>query len=169
MHTELKKCKFCPFKTRFKLTMKRHKKTEHPLKDFNCEVCDFKTPNKAQFQIHSQSHLSKSVFSVCDKCGQSFKSELILRNHRIMDHHDAEIVPSMIPCDKCDLFLESDELLIIHRETVHEGKGVKLKSCQYCKVPMAMRGVAIHERSCIYKDKEMRRSKLFQDDSFGWI
>ena len=84
-----------------------------------------------------------------------------------MDHNDAEIVPSMIPCDHCDLFLESDVLLKIHRETVHEGKGVKLQACQYCKVPM--KRVANHERSCIFKDKQVRGSKLFQDASFGWI
>ena len=171
VHTELRKCKFCPYQTRFKLTLQRHKKTEHPQKNYNCESCDYKTTNKAKLQIHLQIHLTaeqmQSIFCVCDECGQSFKSEMMLRNHRIMDHNDAEIVPSMIPCDHCDLFLESDVLLKIHRETVHEGKGVKLQACQYCKVPM--KRVANHERSCVFKDKQARRSKLFQDDSFGWI
>ena len=174
-HTELTKCKFCPFETRFKHALKRHKVTEHQNK-YNCQKCDFKTTSKVHISSHiQQNHLPQipqNVFFVCDKCGKSFKTEQNLVNHRFMIHKDTEIVPSMIPCDNCDLFLESDELLKIHRQRVHEGKGTKLKSCQYCNVPMSMRGVAAHERSCIHKDKQMRDyqgSKLFQDISFGWI
>ena len=174
-HTELKKCKFCPFETGYKKTLKRHKATEHQNK-YDCHTCDFKTTSKAGISSHIQSHLPQTpqnVFLVCDKCGQSFMNEQNLKNHRIMSHKDTEIVPSMIPCDRCDLFLESDELLKIHRQRVHyKRKGITQKRCQYCNVPM--KRVAQHEKSCVYKDKpkqmrDYQGSKLFQDNSFGWI
>ena len=145
-------------------------KTVH-MKEYDCDSCDFKTFNKTKLAIHLQSHPSLQVIHVCDKCGQMFNSEHNLRNHRIMDHKDMEIVPSLIPCDDCDLFFEADELLKIHREKVHLGPDPKLRPYKYCGV--SKKNLGVHERACILKDNKLYRdyqgSKLFQDDSFGWI
>lgn len=127
-----------------------------------CDLCSVKRTDRINMIKHMKScHLDKA-YSMCDKCGQRFKTPGELKGHQQSSHTEKK------PCSICGMLIANwSRGMKAHIETVHKGKPTKCQVCEF--VSVSQRASLEHYRrmhtdqgrqhQCQYCDKKLRSKK----------
>lgn len=74
-------CDLCPISYHSKFKLTQHMKV-HSTKKFACNICDFKTAYKSNFENHKLRHGLREKCKICNKLVTFLKEHLKLHRHR---------------------------------------------------------------------------------------
>ena len=118
-------------------------------REFQCELCEYKSNDKANFRKHLASHLSEKPFA-CTVCNFRCKLNQGLKKHIKRKHLGDR--PYM--CSKCDYRGHDKSELLSHERGKHSD--VKLFSCRFCDFTAKYKGgVKNHETSMHVQSSEI--------------
>lgn len=121
IHCKTKKmfCDHCPKEFHVKNIIVNHMRV-HIKKTFSCNICDYKTAFKNNFELHKGRHAVKSTCLVCKKPVASLKTHMLTHKPKVpcpicqkllakyyMKEHVKSHVGRSIKCDNCDEVLGS--------------------------------------------------------------
>ena len=94
-----------------------------------CKDCGIVFPLARQLRIHQKTACKGRVLSIirCKFCSKTFLHENLLEEHINSDHSEKV---ANIKCDRCDIWLSSQEELNIHAK-IHENVN---NQCKFCKL-----------------------------------
>ena len=103
-----------------------HERAEN---EFHCTVCGFRYPSEQELLYHQKGHWRYG----CEFCGLIFPVDNLLKVHKMVKHSDEK----PYQCLKCDVFLETKEMLSHHWKEKHNTEFVEQKKsieeCEQCE------------------------------------
>ena len=155
-------CTECEYKCKSKTLLSQHQVSEH--RTFFCDICD----KKFRKETILQAHKDKDHPQNCEVCGIEFNNKKLVKEHLMAVHS----IHQMSECKFCNKLFPEKELRSHYNYCDQKPSvtGENWQSCQYCS--LRQRNITNHERVCVYKDRVIKGyqgSRLFQDDSFGWL
>ncbi|XP_072025771.1 uncharacterized protein [Amphiura filiformis] len=121
------KCTLCDFTTSWKGSLRVHYVGKHDSESRElqkCPHCPFTTRSKLYISRHIMLHSEDRPY-ICEHCGKSFKSDIVLRAH--LETHDNKT----FPCDQCDYVGGTKAAIYNHRQC-HIPKEQMQFKCDQC-------------------------------------
>ena len=116
------------------------------MRDFACDVCDYKAKTAGTLKIHRAIHFRESSRPFkCDQCDGTFRTKLDLKKHSSSVHSDKH----QFVCDQCDAAYKYRSELKVH---ILKHKGEKPHKCDICsqtflrKEQLRLHKQRIHEK-----------------------
>jgi uncharacterized Zn-finger protein len=119
-------CNKCPTLFKRNAELKRHMRVFHTPKEFRCEHCALKLPDKYQYQLHIKNHQVRRY--QCEKCNFLAITSTHLRTH-LLTHQ--RTTPSF-KCDICDKSYSGKRELDRHKVDYHDPSRVADESVFKC-------------------------------------
>ena len=116
MYSLQPRCNSCSKRYGTKGRLQRHIKAVHlQVKDFHCELCDYKASQKSQLDSHMLSKHSEDEGKFkCEECGATFKQKGNLTKHQRIHKEDA-----LYKCKYCPASFKQVQHLNYHVHTHH--------------------------------------------------
>ena len=113
-------------------------------KYFNCEHCDYQTPERGNLQRHVRTVHERERSFVCDECGHAASQKDGLKQH-VKRIHEGE--RTRFACDQCDFTSRWKHTLAKHSDAAH--RKIRDWECDACNYKSSMKAhIAVHMKRC---------------------
>ena len=132
-------CDQCTFRTKYKVSYKRHVRSVHEGAEYPCDKCEYVAKDKSNLGKHMKSK-HEGIRYPCDKCEHQASDRSNLTKHKESKHHE-----SGYSCEDCDHKSKTQEHLKRHQDSMH--KRIRY-SCNQCAYTASKRdNLNIHKKS----------------------
>ena len=109
-HSDVKKCKYCDYRTRHNSMMLNHQRVKHEGIYFDCDECGSKLTSKQGLKWH-RDNKHRGVRFKCPKCDYMATLKANLKIHDQAMHESIKY-----PCDKCSYTASTPRSLTWHSQ-----------------------------------------------------
>ena len=97
--SNVKKCEFCNFTTKYTFTLENHIKKSHVQKEhLQCELCEFTAPERNRLIRHTKAVHDKIKDHKCDMCEYEATEAFLVKSHKKAVHFNIRDKS----CDQCE-------------------------------------------------------------------
>ena len=175
------KCDQCDYVANYMYRMTQHKASVHDGVIYPCDQCDYTAKRKDLIKIHIETVHEKKNVHLCDQCGHASYTKAAMLAHKHFKHCTGNknenrkltnqrlrnTVTSNYLCDACSFLTDSSTDLILHKESVHEGKGKRypceqcgyvgvVYSCDECEFSASLKWLLTRHKNAIHKNLKIQ-------------
>lgn len=124
---ELSACDYCGFVAESPKALRRHKRIEHGVAQYECDRCDYVTHRSNSMKRHKiAKHKEDAPQLTCDECDYTTYRMDRLKHHKGVKHDGVRY-----NCDHCSYSATAKFTLKLHVEKVHELLRYFCEECDY--------------------------------------
>ena len=120
-------CDFCPFKSKNKNSLKKHKDSVHDKKQLSCKSCEFTSTQNSTILTHTKT-VHQNIFFSCDQCKVKYPKKSTLQHHMEVKHGNGD----MYQCDECPKRVNHKYTLQVHKTNHHTSLALNKQKCAKC-------------------------------------
>ena len=122
-------CDVCPFKSKNKNCLKKHKDSVHDKKQLSCKFCEFTSTQNSTILTHTKT-FHQNIFFYCDQCKVKYPKKSTLKYHMEVKHGDGN--SDVYECDECPKKVNHKYALQVHKRNYHSSLPLEKQKCGKC-------------------------------------
>ena len=138
-------CDVCPYKSKDKHSLKKHKDSVHDKKQLSCKSCEFTSTQNSTILMHTKT-VHQNIFYSCDQCEVRYPKKSSLQFHMEVKHGNGN--SDEYQCDECPKKVNHKYTLQVHKKNYHTSLALDKQKCGKCdfSTPSKVKMYAHHAR-----------------------